>query len=258
MKKSLAPERNEAIHVKVEELIKGNILQEVKYQMWVSNPVIVKKADGRWKLSRQDTPFHEDTKKLHMWKDILMDNRSRRSLTKNERVHRGTTNGNRPNQRRSFGNVPRSLKRQYKHGAVSRKRKEANSCVLCQPNSSRSTNRIPEIGETYISTHICCKKTPKGHILAGFLAETTSTENEEVKGRETKRKEPDPEDTWKLFTDRASSSDGSGARLMLVIPEGKEYTYALRFEFKTTNNEAEYESLLSGLRIAIEMEIQEL
>ncbi|GKB55696.1 reverse transcriptase domain-containing protein, partial [Tanacetum coccineum] len=36
---------------------------------------------------------------------------------------------------------------------------------------------------------------------------------------------------------------------------GKEYTYALRFEFETTNNEAEYEALLAGLRIAQEMEI---
>ncbi|GKB88079.1 putative nucleotidyltransferase, ribonuclease H [Tanacetum coccineum] len=35
----------------------------------------------------------------------------------------------------------------------------------------------------------------------------------------------------------------------------KEYTYALRFEFETTNNEAEYEALLAGLRIVQEMEI---
>ncbi|GJY79700.1 retrovirus-related pol polyprotein from transposon TNT 1-94 [Tanacetum coccineum] len=38
-------------------------------------------------------------------------------------------------------------------------------------------------------------------------------------------------------------------------PEGKQYTYALRFEFETTNNEAEYEALLAGQRIAQEMEI---
>ncbi|GKD11636.1 reverse transcriptase domain-containing protein [Tanacetum coccineum] len=75
----------------------------------------------------------------------------------------------------------------------------------------------------------------KGLILADFLAETTSTENEDVKGRETKRKEPEPEDTWKLFTNAASSSADSN-----------------------TNNEAEYETLLAGLRIATEMEIQEL
>ncbi|GJS30557.1 reverse transcriptase domain-containing protein [Tanacetum coccineum] len=62
-----------------------------------------------------------------------------------------------------------------------------------------------------------------------------------------------PENAWKLFTDGASSSDGSGAGLILVSLEGKEYTYALRFEFETTNNEPEYEALLAGLRIAKEM-----
>ncbi|GKC95582.1 reverse transcriptase domain-containing protein [Tanacetum coccineum] len=48
------------------------------------------------------------------------------------------------------------------------------------------------------------------------------------------------------------------AGLMLIDPEGKEYTYALRFGFETTNNEAEYEALLVGLRISQEMEITSL
>ncbi|GJS73888.1 reverse transcriptase domain-containing protein [Tanacetum coccineum] len=89
-------------------------------------------------------------------------------------------------------------------------------------------------------------------------SETSPTEREEEKNGEAKRKETKPENTWKLFIDGASSSDGLGAGLMLVNPEGKEYTYALRFEFKTTNNEAEYEALIAGLRIAKEMQIQEL
>ncbi|GJY61761.1 reverse transcriptase domain-containing protein [Tanacetum coccineum] len=55
---------------------------------------------------------------------------------------------------------------------------------------------------------------------------------------------------WKLYTDGASSSDGSGAGIMLINPKGKEYTYAQCFEFKTTNNEAEYKALLAGLQIA--------
>ncbi|GKA97844.1 reverse transcriptase domain-containing protein [Tanacetum coccineum] len=46
-----------------------------------------------------------------------------------------------------------------------------------------------------------------------------------------------------------------GVGLMVIEPKGKEYTYALRFEFETTNNEEEYEALLAGLRIAQEMEI---
>ncbi|GJU40945.1 reverse transcriptase domain-containing protein [Tanacetum coccineum] len=96
----------------------------------------------------------------------------------------------------------------------------------------------------------------KGQILADFLA--LPSENKEAKNEEVKRKEPEPKNAWKLFTNGSSSSDGSGAGLMVVSPEGKEYTYVLRFTFETTNNEAKYEALLAGLRIAKEMEIQEL
>ncbi|GJY13463.1 reverse transcriptase domain-containing protein [Tanacetum coccineum] len=49
-----------------------------------------------------------------------------------------------------------------------------------------------------------------------------------------------------------------GAGLMLIDPEGKEYTYALRFELEITIKEAEYEALLAGLRIAQEMKIVNL
>nr|GEX54277.1 uncharacterized mitochondrial protein AtMg00810-like [Tanacetum cinerariifolium] len=55
-----------------------------------------------------------------------------------------------------------------------------------------------------------------------------------------------------------ASFDSSGAGLMLIDPERKEYTYALCFGFETTNNEAEYEALLARLRISQEMEITSL
>nr|GEU73512.1 reverse transcriptase domain-containing protein [Tanacetum cinerariifolium] len=84
------------------------------------------------------------------------------------------------------------------------------------------------------------------------------SKEEGAKDEEAKRKEPEPEKAWKLFTDEASSSDGSRVGLILVSPKGKEYTYAIRFEFKTTNNEAKYEALLEGLRIAKEIRVQEL
>ncbi|GKG54290.1 hypothetical protein Tco_0557813, partial [Tanacetum coccineum] len=37
---------------------------------------------------------------------------------------------------------------------------------------------------------------------------------------------PEP---WILFTDGSSCTDGSGARLTLINPEGMEFIYALRF-----------------------------
>ncbi|GJR40954.1 reverse transcriptase domain-containing protein [Tanacetum coccineum] len=49
-KRSLAPERNKVIRTQVEELVEAGVLREVKYQMWVSNLIIVKKDDGKWKL----------------------------------------------------------------------------------------------------------------------------------------------------------------------------------------------------------------
>nr|GEX80226.1 reverse transcriptase domain-containing protein [Tanacetum cinerariifolium] len=58
-KRSLTPERNEAIQTQVEELTKANILREVKYQTWISNPFIVKKASGRWKLCADFTDINK-------------------------------------------------------------------------------------------------------------------------------------------------------------------------------------------------------
>ncbi|XP_071714616.1 uncharacterized protein [Rutidosis leptorrhynchoides] len=62
---------------------------------------------------------------------------------------------------------------------------------------------------------------------------------------------------WELHTDGASTEEGVGARLVLTSPEGEEHTYALKFCFYASNNEAEYEALLSGLRIATEMGIKQ-
>ncbi|GJU32992.1 reverse transcriptase domain-containing protein [Tanacetum coccineum] len=100
----------------------------------------------------------------------------------------------------------------------------------------------------------------KGKILADFLAETPYGEDNDTKIKKPKTacEEPKLEDMWKLYTDGVSSFDGSGSSLMLVSPEGTEYTYTLRFEFETTNNEAEYEALLAGLRIAANMKIKDL
>ncbi|GJX50761.1 reverse transcriptase domain-containing protein [Tanacetum coccineum] len=129
--------------------------------------------------------------------------------------------------------------------------------ILAKPEKSgRIAKWAIKLGEYEIEFR--GRNSIKGQILADFLAETPLLEIREAKNEKVKRKEPEPENAWKLFTDGASSSDGSGAGLMVVSPEGKEYTYALWFEFETTNNEAEYEALLAGLRIAKEMEIREL
>ncbi|GJR61113.1 reverse transcriptase domain-containing protein, partial [Tanacetum coccineum] len=98
-------------------------------------------------------------------------------------------------------------------------------------------------------------ETPKDFLIEVPLEDNNKEAKEKA---DTKLTKTELSCEWKLFIDGAASSDGSGAGLMLIDPEGKEYTYALRFEFETTNNEAEYEALLAGLRISQEMEIASL
>ncbi|XP_077249166.1 uncharacterized protein LOC143888607 [Tasmannia lanceolata] len=58
---------------------------------------------------------------------------------------------------------------------------------------------------------------------------------------------------WMLYVDGTANTRGYGAGLVLVSPDSFLVEYAIKLEFKASNNEAEYEALLSGLDFAIEM-----
>ncbi|GKV27721.1 hypothetical protein SLEP1_g36857 [Rubroshorea leprosula] len=65
---------------------------------------------------------------------------------------------------------------------------------------------------------------------------------------------PEPND-WTLYVDGASNSKGSGAGALLLGPDGYRSEHALKFNFDATNNMAEYEALLLGLQLALELKI---
>ncbi|GAV59765.1 RVT_3 domain-containing protein [Cephalotus follicularis] len=74
--------------------------------------------------------------------------------------------------------------------------------------------------------------------------------------------EEDPSESergiWKLSVDGSSCNSGSGAGLVLTSPDDWTLEYALRFKFKATNNEAEWEALIAGLTIAKHLEVQKI
>nr|GEU86359.1 reverse transcriptase domain-containing protein [Tanacetum cinerariifolium] len=90
----------------------------------------------------------------------------------------------------------------------------------------------------------------KGQILADFLVEKPNDAPPEASVIETLQ-EP-----WTLFTNGSSCVDGSGDGMILTSPEGTKFTYGLRFQFNASNNEAEYEALIAGLRIAAQMGVR--
>ncbi|XP_071714816.1 uncharacterized protein [Rutidosis leptorrhynchoides] len=99
------------------------------------------------------------------------------------------------------------------------------------------------------------KNTKAGQVMADYLAEMSG--KLEVINERTALKLILGE-TWDLFTDGASYAEGAGAGLVLASPSGEEHTYALRFNFDVTNNEAEYEAILAGLNIVRKMDITKL
>nr|GEX46597.1 reverse transcriptase domain-containing protein [Tanacetum cinerariifolium] len=87
----------------------------------------------------------------------------------------------------------------------------------------------------------------KGQVLADFLAEIPDESQPDASVVETQQ-EP-----WTLFMDGSSYVDGFGAGFILTSLEGTKFTYALRFQFAASNNEAEHEALIAGLRIAAQI-----
>ena len=86
-------------------------------------------------------------------------------------------------------------------------------------------------------------------MIADFIIEYTRADLEGDNGDVPK---------WVLYVDGSSTKSGSGVRLVLTGPHGAKILCALKFAFKANNNEAEYEALIAGLRIAKDIGAQRI
>ncbi|GFS29293.1 hypothetical protein Acr_00g0006120 [Actinidia rufa] len=102
----------------------------------------------------------------------------------------------------------------------------------------------------------------KAHALADFIVESTYEDTPQPETTPLEEEIPnEPAQAlahWILFVDGSSNQHGCGAGLVIRAPSGEQMEYAIRMGFKATNNEAEYEALLAGLRITTELGAQSL
>ena len=56
-----------------------------------------------------------------------------------------------------------------------------------------------------------------------------------------------------MYFDGSIMAPGSGARVVLISPNGSRLRYAIRLHFSASNNAMEYKALINGLCIAIEL-----
>uniref|UniRef100_A0A2N9EL41 RNA-directed DNA polymerase n=1 Tax=Fagus sylvatica TaxID=28930 RepID=A0A2N9EL41_FAGSY len=83
----------------------------------------------------------------------------------------------------------------------------------------------------------------KAQALADFIAEFTSKDDEPTEDIEQTSR-------WTVNIDGSSTKGSGGIGIVLKSPEGDTIKQAVRLQYPTTNNEAEYEALLAGLKMA--------
>ncbi|XP_073022575.1 uncharacterized protein [Primulina eburnea] len=79
----------------------------------------------------------------------------------------------------------------------------------------------------------------KAQVLADFLVEMTTNEAE------------CSIPTWVVYVDGSSTVHGSGAGVVLESPQGDIFQYSIKLLFSASNNEAEYEALVAGIKLAL-------
>jgi len=77
----------------------------------------------------------------------------------------------------------------------------------------------------------------KGQHLADFIAELHGSI-------------PPSEQTWVLFVDGSSDKRNAEAGIVIEGPDDFTVDHSMQFKFKASNNQAEYEALIAGLRLA--------
>ena len=85
----------------------------------------------------------------------------------------------------------------------------------------------------------------KAQALADFIAEFTVMEDEPS--------EEKLDEDWEIEIDGSSVKGAGGVGIVFKTPEGHLLKHSTRLQYPTTNNEVEYEALLTGLRIAKEL-----
>ena len=75
----------------------------------------------------------------------------------------------------------------------------------------------------------------------------------------TEAQSPTPQeqsDHWTMYFDGSKMLAGSGAGVVLISPKGDKLNYVLQLHFAASNNAAEYEALLHGLKITVSLSIR--
>jgi ribonuclease HI len=119
--------------------------------------------------------------------------------------------------------------------------------IQCRETSGRIAKWAVELmGETI---SFAPRKAIKSQVLADFLAEWDDTQLPTA---------PIQPELWTMYFDGSLMKTGADAGLLFISPLGKHVRYVLRLHFPASNNVAECEALVNGLRITVKLGVRRL
>ncbi|XP_021757974.1 uncharacterized protein LOC110723010 [Chenopodium quinoa] len=110
--------------------------------------------------------------------------------------------------------------------------------------SGRLLKWVVELSEYEI--HYKPRVSIKAQALSDFIVEASYMDEEEDIG------------TWQVSVDGSATSMGSGAGITITSPDEQVFEYAIKFKFRATNNEAEYEAAVAGIQLSLAAEAKRL
>ncbi|XP_015959264.1 uncharacterized protein LOC107483157 [Arachis duranensis] len=114
--------------------------------------------------------------------------------------------------------------------------------ILTKPElAGRLTKSSVELSE--LDSQFQPRSAIKAQILTNFITELTADEHNKA---------------WELHVDGASSREESGPGIILKEGDKVVAEQALQFHFSASNNQAEYEALIAGLKLALSHQVQSL
>ncbi|XP_059310872.1 uncharacterized protein LOC132062290 [Lycium ferocissimum] len=110
--------------------------------------------------------------------------------------------------------------------------------------------RFQQFEITYIP-----QKAVKGQALADFLADHPIPDDWELTDElpDEDAMVVEIQSPWKMYFDGAAQRDGAGAGVVFVTPQGEVLPYSFTLTQRCSNNVAEYQALILGLEMAVDM-----
>ncbi|XP_073060300.1 uncharacterized protein [Primulina eburnea] len=270
-KRHFGPEKNQVISEQVKELLKAEHIREIQFPTWLSNVVLVPKSSGKWRICVDFRDLNKACPKDHYplpWIDQLVDSTSgyellsfmdayqgyhQISLAKNDQDKASfvTSGGFESHALRGpelrYTEVEkialalivtaRNLRPYFlSHQIVVLTNSPLGRIMTHSEVSGRMIKWTVELGEYDIEYKP--RMAIKAQALSDFLSEMIQPSEEEV---------------WRVFVDGASGLAGCGVGVVMISPPGEKIKLAIRIDSRVTNNEAEYEAVLAGIRAAREV-----